>query len=264
MLISFLTVLTQVGGIILILSLPVFFRIKNSVSNLVFRRLLCIVSFSIIYLFFTFLIIPPLAKNLGRVPLSIDGKTIKPLNMMTCILNRHYVKPELSDNIKNVANNMSQKHPNTIINYLDANFPFYNGFPLLPHLSHNDGKKLDIAFLYKNKSGNQINTAPSFIGYGVYEKPEKDEYNMPEICKSKGFWQYGVLQNFVPQWNKNEILFDENRTKDLIKIIIEEHTTSKIFIEPHLKNRMGLVDDKIRFHGCNAVRHDDHIHLQIK
>ena len=99
---------------------------------------------------------------------------------MTCTLNRHYVRPELKNNIENVASKISKKHPNTTVNYLDANFPFYNGFPLLPHLSHNDGKKLDIAFLYKNRLGKEINTAPSFMGYGVYEAPKKSEYDMPK------------------------------------------------------------------------------------
>ena len=38
----------------------------------------------------------------------------------------------------------------------------------------------------------------------------------------------------------------------------------KVFIEPHLKTRLNLTSNKIRFHGCQAVRHDDHIHLQVK
>ncbi|MFT5619364.1 MAG: hypothetical protein ACI85I_002607, partial [Arenicella sp.] len=38
----------------------------------------------------------------------------------------------------------------------------------------------------------------------------------------------------------------------------------KVFIEPHLKTRLGLENySKIRFHGCQAVRHDDHIHVQL-
>lgn len=260
-----MTALTQVGGIILILSYPVFWIIKKKTNKTAFRRLLYTASFSIIYLLFTFFIIPPVAKHFGRTPLPLYSKTIKPLNLMTCILNRHYVRPKLKNNITSVADKISKKHPNTIISYLDANFPFYNGFPLLPHLSHNDGKKLDIAFLYKNKSGKEVNnTAPSFMGYGVYEEPKKNEYNMPKNCKDKGFWQYDILQKFVPQWNKNKIIFDEDRTKDLIKLLVKEPTTSKIFIEPHLKTRMNLQNSKVRFHGCRAVRHDDHIHLQIK
>ena len=30
------------------------------------------------------------------------------------------------------------------------------------------------------------------------------------------------------------------------------------------KTRLLLTSDKIRFHGCQAVRHDDHIHVQLK
>lgn len=265
MLISLLTVLTQVGGIILILSYPMFILIKKKVHKNALRRLFYLISFSTIYLLFTFFIIPPLANHFGRVPLPLYSDTIKPLNVMTCILNRHYVRPKLKSNITNASIEISKKYPNTIVSYLDANFPFYNGFPLLPHLSHSDGKKLDIAFLYKNRAGKEINNiAPSFIGYGVYEVPKKEEYNMPQDCKNKRFWQYDILQNFVPQWNKDKMIFDENRTKSLIKLLVKEPTTSKIFIEPHLKKRLGLNSNKIRFHGCRAVRHDDHIHLQIK
>lgn len=265
LLISLLTVLTQVGGIILALSYPVFWVIKKKIKKTAFRRLLYTTSFFIIYIFFTFFIIPSVAKYFGRTSLPLYSKTIKPLNLMTCILNRHYVRPNLKNSITSVANKVSKKHPNTIVSYLDANFPFYNGFPLLPHLSHNDGKKLDIAFLYKNKFGKEVNnTAPSFMGYGVYEEPRKGEYNMPKNCNDKGFWQYDILQKFVPQRNKTKMIFDEDRTKDLIKLLVKEPTTSKIFIEPHLKTRMNLQSSKIRFHGCRAVRHDDHIHLQIK
>ncbi len=264
-LIIFLTALTQIGGVVLLLCVPLFFYIKKKIAKPSLRRLLYIASFLLIYLSITFFIIPPIAKSFGRVPLAINSKTIKPLNIMTCILNRHYVRPKLKSNITNVSVKFNQKFPNTTISYLDANFPFLNGFSLLPHLSHNDGKKVDITFFYKDKSGKEINNnAPSFMGYGVYEEPKNNEYNMPENCKKKGYWQYSILEKFVPQWNKNKMIFDKNRTKHLIKLFTQENTTSKIFIEPHLKKRMNLNSNKIRFHGCRAVRHDDHIHLQIK
>ncbi len=264
-LIIFLTALTQIGGVILLLCTPLFFYIKKKIVKSSLRRLLYITSFLLIYLSITFFIIPPIAKSFGRVPLPINSKTIKPLNIMTCILNRHYAKPKLKSNITNVSVKFNEKFPNTTISYLDANFPFFNGFSLLPHLSHNDGKKVDVAFFYKDKSGKEINNnAPSFIGYGVYEEPKANEYNMPENCRKKGYWQYSILEKLVPQWNKSKMIFDKNRTKYLIKLFTQENTTSKIFIEPHLKTRMSLNSNKIRFHGCRAVRHDDHIHLQIK
>ena len=45
--------------------------------------------------------------------------------------------------------------------------------------------------------------------------------------------------------------------------MLKNSNTHKIFIEPHLKQRLGIKNQKVRFHGCGAVRHDDHIHLQI-
>ena len=62
---------------------------------------------------------------------------------------------------------MYDKYPGTILNYLEANFPFIDKFPLLPHLSHNDGKKLDVSFHYVNaKTGEHTNVVPSWLGYG--------------------------------------------------------------------------------------------------
>lgn len=260
-----LTIATQIGGLVLLICLPLFAQIKKRYPKKVLRRLLCSTIFLAVYISATFFVVPPIAKIFGRVPLPIINRTVKPLNLMTCVLNRHYVRSELKSNVQNAAKNISQKYPNTIISYLDANFPFYNGFPLLPHLSHNDGKKVDIAFLYTDESGKEINNkAPSFIGYGVFEAPKENEYNQPKNCKKKGYWQYSVLGSIVPQWNKDKMIFDQQRTKYLIKLLTQQNTTSKIFIEPHLKRRMNLTSNKIRFHGCRAVRHDDHIHLQIK
>ena len=148
---------------------------------------------------------------------------------MTCILNRHYVRHELKENIQSVAKKMSKKYPNTILSYLDANFPFYNGFPLLPHLSHNDGKKLDVAFFYKSKLGEELNRkAPSLMGYGVFEEPKHGEYNAPKNCENRGFWQYSILEKFVPQWNKDDMVFDLNRTKSMIQFMLKEKSTSSV------------------------------------
>ncbi len=264
LLITFLTVLTQVGGVILLLSYALYVPIKLRFLKKSPRKFLFFPFFLVIYLISTFLIIPLITKNFGRTPLPIYSNTIKPLNIMTCVLNRHYVRPELKKSLIGVSKKMHQQYPNTVVNYLDANFPFYNGFPLLPHLSHNDGKKVDIAFFYKDKNDNLINNAPSFIGYGVYEAPKTGEYNMPENCKSKGYWQYSIIEKFIPQWNKDKMIFDKDKTKRLIQLLTEKGSTSKIFVEPHLKSRMNIKSNKVRFHGCRAVRHDDHIHLQIK
>jgi len=223
-------------------------------------------SFFLLYCITTFLVIPPVAKYFGRLqlPLSNTGN-VKPLNFLTCLLNRNYVTPELKTAIFEVAEEMNRKYPGTVVNYLDANFPFIKGFSLLPHLSHNDGKKSDISFSYTdNKTGMQTNECPSFIGYGICEEPTANEQQMTAICKGKGYWQYDLLRSITPQNNKADFLFDAGRTKLLIQLFANKKSVEKIFIEPHLKIRMKLNNDKIRFQGCHAVRHDDHIHIQVK
>jgi hypothetical protein len=266
-LVIFLTIITQIGGILLIMSIPVFRLIDTKFENQTKRRILKPLLFIGLYLVVTFTLIPIIAKPFGRTPMPIlNSSKLKPLNIFTCILNRHYVNPELLKSVNTASDGINLLHPGTVVAYLDANFPFIDKFPLLPHLSHNDGKKLDIAFLYMdNKTYKPIsNDAPSFIGYGVYERPIQGELNIPLECEKKGFWQYSLLQYIVPQNNKDKMILDQERTKDLISIFVNDNSIGKIFIEPHLKARMKLNSDKVRFHGCQAVRHDDHIHIQLK
>jgi len=164
-----------------------------------------------------------------------------------------------------IARKLKQQNPDRRIVYLDANFPFWSGFPLLPHLSHNDGKKLDLAFLYKDKTtGKIVNGSPSFSGYGVFEAPKKGEANQPNICARKGYWQYGILERVTPHGQKEQTIIDEQTTKQFLDLLAQNKAIKKIFIEPHLKTRWGLEKySKIRYHGCHAVRHDDHIHVQL-
>lgn len=124
-----------------------------------------------LYCLTTFLIVPIIAKPLGRVPLPMtEASHLQPLNILTCFLNRNYVRPELKQTAFVVVNQMNDKFPGTITNYLDANFTFIDNFPLIPHLCHNDGKKLDLSFCYNDtKTGNPTNECPSFIGYGICE-----------------------------------------------------------------------------------------------
>jgi hypothetical protein len=262
----FLTVLTQIGGIIYLLSRLTNTYIAKKWPAKFKRRLAKTGSFLVLYLFGTLLIVPILAKPLGRVPLPItEHHYLRPANMLTCLLNRHYVRPELKEATLKIALEMNAKNPGMVVNYLDANFPFINGFPLFPHLSHNDGKKLDLAFCYKDaETGLPTNKVPSFIGYGICEEPLPGEEDKPSFCDSCGYKQYNMLRVLVPQYNKKNYLFDATRTTMLTQYYIDSPSIGKIFIEPHLKTRLHLTSDKVRFHGCRAVRHDDHLHVQLK
>ncbi len=267
LLVFLLTATTQVGGIILLLCIPLFRFIKRKYKVRYKRRLANVLSFTCIYCLLTFTAVPWVASLGGRVPLpAISNARLKPLNFLTVLMNRHYVTPKMRSTIEEVAEKMNDKNPGTIVAYLDANFPFINGFPLLPHLSHNDGRKLDIALFYTDAESHEpINRdAPSFIGYGVYEEPKQGESDWPSKCSKRGHSQYSIIGFFIPQWNKDDMPFDQKRTSAFIKLLTKHKSVEKIFIEPHLKQRMHLSSGKIRFHGCQAVRHDDHIHFQVR
>ncbi len=57
---------------------------------------------------------------------------------------------------------------------------------------------------------------------------------------------------------------DEVRTAALVRLLAADPRVRRIFIEPHLKARLGLTHlAKVRFAGCQAARHDDHIHIDF-
>lgn len=249
-----LTVLTQIGGVLYLLVCVV----SRKLGLYSWKHILIFLG---AYILFATVIIPPLAPVFGRKPLPLSGN-LSPVSYLTCLLNRHYVSPELYDVLVDMSANYHEEY-GVSVNYLDGNFPFFNGFPLMPHLSHNDGKKVDLAFSYNDAAGQMTEEVPSWIGYGIYDEPKVGEVDFPVICAEKGYWQYGLLK-WITVINEDYVV-DAGRTSWIVTEIAQYDQVSKIFIEPHLKDRWGFAsNDKVRFHGCRAVRHDDHIHLQIK
>ena len=261
---TFLTIITQVGGLIYLASFCLHPLISRITSSTFSRGLLKLSVFIILYSLCTLFVIPPLAKINGRVPLPVfSNQTVKPVSILYPFLNRHYVRPPLKAAVLKTAAEMRANNPDTEVRYLDGCFPFVNGFPLFPHLSHNDGKKLDLAFFYTNSSGAPVNTKPSPIGYGACEEPKNNEQNMPLRCKQEGYIFYSMMKAIAGWSTDKNLLFDETRTRQLVILLAGTPAVKKIFIEPHLKTRLHLTTNKIRFHGCQAVRHDDHVHIQL-
>lgn len=250
---TILTVLTQMGGIIYIVTLVINKKYKFRFKGLI--------TFSILYLLFTFLIIPYVAPFFGREKIN-NTRKIHPTSFMTILLNRNYVRPELNKLLEQTEGKL--KNSDIGIHYLDANFPFINSYPLLPHLSHNDGRKLDLSLIYETKNGIISQKQKSVSGYGIFEGPYKNETNQIFECINLGYIQYDYPKDITFGAINKELIFSEKGNQILINTILENENLEKLFIEPHLKERLSLSNDKIRYHGCKAVRHDDHIHIQIK
>jgi len=245
-----LTILTQIGGILFLLA---HWIAKKS-------QLHTLMVFIPLYLIATFLLVPHLAPLLGREPIKHSAK-IEPTNYLTVILNRNYVRPELNQLLHKTEKYLTDAPFK--IKYLDASFPFIKGFPLLPHLSHNDGKKIDISFVYEDGHG-MVDDKKSRSGYGVFVPIKQGEYNQTKVCKSKGAFQYNYPKYLTFGKINEDLNFSEQGTRELIIALLKNRNLGKIFIEPHLKKRLNLTDSRVRNHGCRAVRHDDHIHVQLK
>ena len=252
-----MTVVTQIGGIIYLIAILL---VKKSAEK---KRLKRIGIFTGLYLLTTFLIVPSVAPTFGREKIK-ESEFLKAHSFFYKLANRNYVRPELNKSIGQIATEFERQHTGIKMVYLDANFPFINKFPLLPHLSHNDGKKIDVSLIYENNDGQLTNKKPSVSGYGVYEMPTQKEYDQTEVCKEKGNWQYDFPKYLTLGTINKGIEFSEKGTQQLVKLIIKQKNIGKLFIEPHLKVRLNLNNRKVRFHGCQAVRHDDHIHFQLK
>ncbi|MCB0635552.1 MAG: hypothetical protein KDC54_02985 [Lewinella sp.] len=256
-LILLLTLLTQTGGLLLLLALLINWYRPRRRGRLTYFLLLYGLSW---------LVTPWLAGAFGRTHLPLwatEQAPLQPQNWLLILTNRHYVRPALKETTLAVARDMREQYPGLTLTYLDANFPFFNGFPLWPHRSHDDGEKLDLAFVYQH--GEQRTTrAPGLLGYGRCDGPEVGEVDYPARCREQGYWPYNMLRLLARPLVHGDYRVDEAFTAQLVRRLARSGNIGKIFIEPHLKQRWGLGQlDKVRFQGCAAVRHDDHIHVQL-
>ena len=249
-----LTALTQLGGVAWLLAL---------LLRPVFRRLL--VPFLVLYVALSAAahVAAPLNDRVALPCFDAGPDRIAVLNPFYCALNRHYLRPEIAAYGDALAAHMDQQFPGTRTRALDGNFPFLTGFPLLPHLSHDDGEKLDLALFYTDQAGTyQPGQARWFLGYWAYEQPRPDE---PQPCAGYDNlslrWDLGWLQPLLRDWP-----LDVPRTREMLRWIAANPRGAdfKVLFETHLSERLGVTDAAIRFQGCRAARHDDHLHLQFR
>lgn len=251
-----LTLLTQVGGVVWLVA----WGLARVIASPGWRRgVLTIGLFAVLYGSATAWVVPALAALGGRVPLPCSA-AVHPLY---CVLNRHYVDPRLEALLTRLSADLATSHPDTTTRFLDANFPFVTGFPLLPHLSHDDGRKLDLALYYTDANGRYLpGRTRSPIGYFAFEQPEP---TAPSTCPPALLtlrWDMVWLQ---AQWP--DMKLDSTRTRAAVDWLIahaDALAIDRLFLEPHLARRLGVESPLVRFQGCRAARHDDHIHVQLR
>ncbi|MCZ4280579.1 hypothetical protein O4H49_07305 [Kiloniella laminariae] len=266
MAIILLTFLTQIGGAVLWLAFGMGQILSGRYgTGWKSSSLLC---FLLIYSNISFLILPRIAPGFGRVALNCFATTQAPYaanSPLYCLLNRHYVAPELKPLIEDLSAQVARQYPGSITTYLDANFPFFDGFPLLPHKSHQDCRKLDLTLFYQEKSSGEkhLRAGGWFLGYWIFAPARI--YETSPACTKDGIlrWRMDWLQGLF-----TDLALDHERTRALLGFLIDDKGSrkqiGKVFLEPYLEKALGFNDARIRPAGCTAARHDDHIHIQLK
>ena len=264
-----LTGFTQVGGLIYLVGRwGSHAAARRFGFGAVGRWLATAAGFCALYLAVSLFVLPPVATALGRPPLPCSttaNKRVVPLNRLVCVLNRHYASPRVHDLLAKLSEHLNAKYPGTVVAYLDANFALVDGFPMPPHLSHDDGDKIDLAFFYQNRQGRyQPASASSPLGYWGFEEPRPGD---PAPCAQRSDlatlrWDMAFFKPLLAP-----LRLDEERTAEMLRWLTDNSVALSLemmLLEPHLKTRFKLESERVRFQGCRPARHDDHVHIAVR
>lgn len=228
------------------------------------------VSFVTVYSIFSVAVVYT-APVFGREPIrciATESTVFAMQSPLYCALNRRYTSPEARAATQAMARAVDQNYPGTLTQVLDANFPFFDGFPMLPHLSHNDGHKIDIAFYYGDPGTGQYlrKKTKSPIGYWGFERPGPGT-KLP--CAGRDDWLTGRWNMKWFQFMNSIVALEPERTRFALGWLVapeggQKAGVTKVLVEPYLANRLGIQSDILRFQGCRAARHDDHMHFEVK
>lgn len=196
----------------------------------------------------------------GLVPLPCDGSTpLEPVKAYHCRHDRHFVTPHARETLITAGLTMRERYPGEVLRFMDASGPTGRK-PFEPHLSHGDGRQIDLALYYTDVAGRPLHSFPDTRRYGGHYPAEPPRTGEQIACPGG---RKGRAEKPDPPANRPWRL-DEARTSLLIETLINDPRVRRILLEPHLERRLGLWGNpKIRFAGCQAARHDDHIHVDF-
>ena len=200
---------------------------------------------------------PTVTSPAGLVQLPCDeASMLRPASPRYCAGDgKHWVTPTARAVLEAVTARFTRAHPGSAITYMEASWP--SGIrPMPPHLSHGDGRQVDIALFHLDRAGKPLARPPTQSGYGAFEPPRPGE---PRPCAAVT----RPANNEDPPANRGWQL-DEARNRTLIQALLDDPRVARILIEPHLEQRLGFAGHpKMRFPGCHAMRHDSHIHVEV-
>jgi hypothetical protein len=162
------------------------------------------------------------------------------------------------DALTTASSKLGVAYPGTAMRYMEASWPLGRR-PMPPHRSHGDGRQVDLALFYVDLKGRALPKAPTASGYAAAEPPLRER---DRVCT--GASRRAAKNDRPDPPGTRRWRLDEARTAAMVRLLAADPRVRRIFIEPHLKARLGLAGlRKVRFAGCQAARHDDHIHVDF-
>ena len=197
-----------------------------------------------------------IAASNGLVPLPCDRTgPLQPVTRGYCAAGRHYVTPPVRAALVRVAEAVAREHPGAVVRYMEASWASAER-PMPPHVSHGDGRQIDLAIFYEDRQG-RLRPPPTASGYGAFEPPRRE---VERVCVGMGGHHAAPDPPAKRTWR-----LAHDPTAELVRRLSAEPRVRRIFIEPHLKARLGFAHDaKVRFAGCKVARHDDHLHVDFR
>jgi hypothetical protein len=194
------------------------------------------------------------AAGLVRLPCRSESH-LKAAHARYCKQDRNWVTPTAQAVMREVAKYIAAAHAGSVVHYMEASWPSGKR-PMPPHLSHGDGREIDVALFYETTDGKPLPRPPTSSGYYAFEPMRPGDF---DPCA--GRTRPGDNRN--PPNNRRWRL-DETRTKTLIRALLDDRRVRRLLLEPHLKDRLGFANEaRIRFPGCNTLRHDGHVHVDV-
>jgi hypothetical protein len=129
---------------------------------------------------------------------------------------------------------------------------------MLPHITHGDGRRLDLALMWEDVDGTPARGNGSPLGYFGYAQPPTGAASTCPDAWVDLRWDMKLLQPILAYHQ-----LDARRSRLLLEEVLAETSIHKVLMEPHIQRTLGVSDGRLRFQGCRAARHDDHIHIQL-
>lgn len=204
---------------------------------------------------FTLLVLAhaPLSPTRERLPCA--STDLQPGSFwIYCVLGRNYVREGGVEVLREAQARVETAHGRSPLIWTDASGPWPG--TLWPHRSHGSGHQIDVALYYEGHDGRLKRNPTGFAGYFAYEPTGPEE--APACTPGSRPLDFGDPPT-DRTWR-----WDAARNATLVTALLEDARVRRIFLEPHLVERLGLSGHpKIGFAGCRAARHDDHIHIDL-